>query len=462
MSKMTIKLYGFLRNSLVLIVLLLQFSFSNSFAADTFGTVVGTFNNVPAYSNCSNSCTSCNNNCKSYNYIDGNYIGIKWQCVEYVRRYYYIVYGLDLASLHSGDAHAKTFYDNATTMGLYRYADGGQTPPAVGDILVSDGGNYGHVAIVKSIAGDQLCTIQQNFLNDGNDGDLCLTISETGGNYSIEGFSDGYPIRGWLRAPQNFLVVENSSGDLYSINASNGNANYFGSTGIYNLTDIAFYESKFFGVTFSEFVSIDIETKNGSVIGNIGFGEVNSLAISETGTIYATTGDGELLIIDEITGEGTLIGYFGNSYISAGDIAFGMDGTLFAIVQKSMYENSSLAKIDLISGSATIIGDTGYYGVFGLSFHNDILYGATENGELLSINTSNGSANLVGSNGIKQWGMTTFKPIEDQNETDDHGSGTDAGGIIGSGEGDGGGCFIRNLMDRHISTDYSIPKFQIY
>lgn len=185
---------------LIFFIFLLQFPVSHSFAADPFGTIIGTFNNVPAYSNCSNLCTSCNNNCQSYNYIDGNYIGIKWQCVEYVRRYYYEVYNMDLAALYRGDAN--TFYDNADNMGLESYANGGATAPSVGDILVSNGGGDGHVAIIKSVTNSQVCTIQQNFSNDVNDDDRCLTLTETNGNYNVNGFSTSYPIQGWLRVPQ--------------------------------------------------------------------------------------------------------------------------------------------------------------------------------------------------------------------------------------------------------------------
>jgi len=168
-------------------------------AAEPFGTSLGNFNGIIAYSNCSTSCTACNNNCSSYNYAnDGKYLGIKWQCVEFVRRYYYLIYGLDLASSYRGDA--KYWYDNASTMGLDKYPNGSSKAPQIGDILVSNGDQYGHIAIIKSVSNNQVCTIQQNFSNNTNDVNRCLSLTISNGSYTVGGFSGSYPIQGWLRS----------------------------------------------------------------------------------------------------------------------------------------------------------------------------------------------------------------------------------------------------------------------
>ena len=141
----------------------------------------------------------CNNFCQSFNYVNGIYVGIKWQCVEYIRRYYLSIYGLDLASMHRGDAN--TWYDSAANMGLDSYINGGSNRPQIGDILVSNEGDYGHVGIVRSVSDSQVCTIQQNFLNDSSDVNRCLTLTVTEGNYTVAGFSSAYPVHGWLRNP---------------------------------------------------------------------------------------------------------------------------------------------------------------------------------------------------------------------------------------------------------------------
>ncbi|MEA1876775.1 MAG: LpqB family beta-propeller domain-containing protein, partial [Bacteroidota bacterium] len=187
-----------------------------------FGTDLGAFNGVSAYSNCDHSCVECNNFCERRNYINDVYVGIKWQCVEYVRRYYLSVYGLDLASRHRGNAN--TWYANAAAMGLNSYPNGGDIAPQVGDILVSDVKDYGHVAIVRGVSDGEVCTIQQNWYNNSNDTNKCLTLSVSDGKYKVGGFNDSYPIHGWLRAPKVvFLSERDGNWEIYSINFNGSN-----------------------------------------------------------------------------------------------------------------------------------------------------------------------------------------------------------------------------------------------
>ena len=189
-------------------------------AAEPFGTDLGEFNGVIVYSNCDDDCVECNNYCQDQHYINGTYIGIKWQCVEYVRRYYHTVYNLDLASKWRG--HANTWYDNAATMGLARFANGSLDMPQVGDILVSEGipdVNVGHIAIIRDISDNSVCTIQQNFSNDSGDINRYLTLTVLDGNYTVGGFSSNYPIRGWLRVQPDLTL------GLTAHYPFNGNAN---------------------------------------------------------------------------------------------------------------------------------------------------------------------------------------------------------------------------------------------
>jgi len=195
---------------------------SSGLLTEPFGTDLGAFNGVSAYSNCDHSCVECNNFCESLNYINDVYVGIKWQCVEYVRRYYLSVYDLDLASRHRGDAN--TWYANAAAMGLNSYPNGGDITPQVGDILVSDVKDYGHVAIVRSVSDGEVCTIQQNWYNNSNDTNKCLTLSVSDGKYTVGGFNDSYPIHGWLRAPKViFLSERDGNWEIYSINFNGSN-----------------------------------------------------------------------------------------------------------------------------------------------------------------------------------------------------------------------------------------------
>jgi surface antigen len=158
-----------------------------------FGTVLGDFNGVTVYSNGSASTVS-----NQSHYLDGKYMGMKWQCVEYIRRYYYRKFGINLGDKHRDDA--KTFWSNAYKMQLDRFSNGGTIAPKVGDIAVSDSGTYGHVAIVRSVSDNQMCVAQQNVYQTESDVDACTTLSISNGKYTVGNFSNTtLPITGWLR-----------------------------------------------------------------------------------------------------------------------------------------------------------------------------------------------------------------------------------------------------------------------
>jgi len=156
-------------------------------AASPYGAVLGTFNGVTIYSNGTKGDA-----------------GI-YQCVELVRRYYLQVYHIDLAARARGNAN--TFFSNASALGLSSYADGGTMAPQVGDILPSNGGPEGHVAIVRGVSSNQVCVAQQNFTNGPDDANWCMAMAVTRGHYTISGFNrsnNAYPIQGWLRIPTAF------------------------------------------------------------------------------------------------------------------------------------------------------------------------------------------------------------------------------------------------------------------
>lgn len=161
-------------------------------AAQPFGSYLGQFSRVASYSNGSAGYVS-----NLSNYVGSVYTGMKWQCVEYVRRYYLSVFNSDLASRYTGNAN--TWYANAAAMGLEQHPNGGTTPPMVGDILCSTGPSLnGHVAVIKRITGNKIFTAQQNFANDSTDLDKPLTLTVSNGVYTVSGYSG---IQGWLRKP---------------------------------------------------------------------------------------------------------------------------------------------------------------------------------------------------------------------------------------------------------------------
>jgi len=154
-----------------------------------FGEYVGSFNDVDAYSNGSNSTTSWD-----YNTSSGINTGMKWQCVEYVNRYYYNIYGLDLKSTGIY-GNANHYYYNASEAGLSAFPNGGSESPKIGDILCSNGGDYGHVAIIRNVTTDNVGVIHQNLSNSPSDN--LKTISRKGNQ--LYAFNSNYPVIGWLR-----------------------------------------------------------------------------------------------------------------------------------------------------------------------------------------------------------------------------------------------------------------------
>jgi uncharacterized repeat protein (TIGR02543 family) len=170
-------------------------------APQPFGTSLGSFNGVTTYSNGSGTYDS-----GIHNNDTGIFTGLKWQCVEYVQRYYYLQYGMNLYTL-SGGINAYQFFGAASTMDLTAYANGSTTPPQAGDILCFSGGN-GHVAIVRGTSFNErgqneldLDIIEQNGTNDISDAWFPLTYTVSGGVYNVSAahLSASLSVQGWLR-----------------------------------------------------------------------------------------------------------------------------------------------------------------------------------------------------------------------------------------------------------------------
>ena len=99
---------------------------------------------------------------------DGYYYGQKWQCVEWVKRYYDQGLGHRMPNVWG---HARDYFDTRIAHGernpqrdLQQYYNGGDEPPRVDDIVIFSDTTYGHVAIVVAVGRTELDVIQQNIL----------------------------------------------------------------------------------------------------------------------------------------------------------------------------------------------------------------------------------------------------------------------------------------------------------
>jgi surface antigen len=100
---------------------------------------------------------------------DGYNIGLKYQCVEFVKRYYYEYYTHKMPDSYG---NAKDFFDNTIKdksinpkRDLIQCTNPSVLKPQIGDLIIFDGhvGNqYGHVAIISQVNTTQIEIIQQN------------------------------------------------------------------------------------------------------------------------------------------------------------------------------------------------------------------------------------------------------------------------------------------------------------
>ena len=101
-----------------------------------------------------------------------------------------------------------------------------------------------------------------------------------------------------------------------------------------------------------------------TVVGPIGF-VVGGMAFDpQTGILYATTGGtgpnpGNLIKIDINTGRGSLIGNLGLRSGTLADLAFAPSGILYGWAGPA--GGSALYKVDLTTGAATWVGDSGIF-----------------------------------------------------------------------------------------------------
>jgi surface antigen len=138
---------------------------------------------------------------------DGYNVGLRWQCVEFVKRYYLERFGHRMPDPRG---NAKDFFDTHlkdgamnTARGLIQYRNGGATVPEVDDIIVFGRwvlNPYGHVAIVSRVDGESIEIVQQNPGPFSLSREvLALTHKGNDSIYVGSGRILGGNVAGWLR-----------------------------------------------------------------------------------------------------------------------------------------------------------------------------------------------------------------------------------------------------------------------
>lgn len=132
---------------------------------------------------------------------DGYNIGLKYQCVEFVKRYYYEYLNHKMPDSYG---HAKDFFDKSLQDGfknkkrsLIQYTNPAKVKPEVNDLVVFEGtgsNEYGHVAIICSVSEDEIEIIQQNPGPFGKSR-RSIALRNIDGKWKIDNIS----LLGWLR-----------------------------------------------------------------------------------------------------------------------------------------------------------------------------------------------------------------------------------------------------------------------
>ena len=126
--------------------------------------------------------------------------GLQYQCVEYVRRFYHLVKGIETREGRMEkrwNGNADTYFKTASEKGLSAFPNGGPVPPRPDDILAFSGGPYGHVAIISAVTPDHIEFVEQNFSPTGT-GRLAYHPLTRRVEDRISG-GETFIVEGWLR-----------------------------------------------------------------------------------------------------------------------------------------------------------------------------------------------------------------------------------------------------------------------
>lgn len=132
---------------------------------------------------------------------DGYNLGLKYQCVEFTKRYYYYYLNHKMPDSYG---NARDFFDPQVADGdmnmardLRQYTNPAGTRPEISDLVVFEGTStnpYGHVAIISKVESAKIEIIQQNSGPYGKSR-VEYNLYYQDGKWKI----DSQRIMGWLR-----------------------------------------------------------------------------------------------------------------------------------------------------------------------------------------------------------------------------------------------------------------------
>ncbi|KID02365.2 bifunctional glutathionylspermidine amidase/synthase [Hafnia alvei] len=143
-------------------------------------------------------------------YLDKEYMGYKWQCVEFARRFLYLNYGTVFTDVRMAyDIFSLRYLRqvvNDNILPLQAFANGCERLPVAGSLLIwQQGGEFehtGHVAIITQVLEDRIRVAEQNVIHHplpaGQQWTRELPLVCQDGKYVIQDTFDDTEILGWM------------------------------------------------------------------------------------------------------------------------------------------------------------------------------------------------------------------------------------------------------------------------
>lgn len=143
-------------------------------------------------------------------YLGHEYMGYKWQCVEFARRFLYLNYGVVFTDVGMAyEIFSLRFLRrvvNDAILPLQAFANGSKRAPIAGALLIwQKGGEFkrtGHVAIITEVLADKVRIVEQNANDErlprGQQWSRELPLTLKDGEYHLQDTFDDTEILGWM------------------------------------------------------------------------------------------------------------------------------------------------------------------------------------------------------------------------------------------------------------------------
>ncbi|MBS0878085.1 MULTISPECIES: bifunctional glutathionylspermidine amidase/synthase [unclassified Tatumella] len=143
-------------------------------------------------------------------FLGNEFMGYKWQCVEFARRFLYLNYGMVFTDVRMAyEIFSLRFLRqviNDDILPLQAFANGCPRPPVSGALLIwQQGGEFadtGHVAMITRVFADKVQIVEQNVIHSplpaGQQWTRQLPLRRQNGLFFIDDTFDDTQILGWM------------------------------------------------------------------------------------------------------------------------------------------------------------------------------------------------------------------------------------------------------------------------